>query len=344
MVDENKLVELIAAKSGQSHEEVNAELDSLIQEIQAAGQKNQAYTIDGLGTFKQKDDETCFEPNKAFELEINQKYAGMKPIELVGSYKQPAAESPAEPVEIPHQPTEESEQPKPDIAPEPSESQPDDKEEPLSTDEPVTHEPEPAETEAKTSEKEPVSSDETGTGSIVLIIFTIIVAILLTGWLLYQSGIFSDQDTNVNATSTQEVVTEQMQTTNASASNQASTVPAKTDKSNLTDNSLSSETNQQQSPTYGLKGTYDPAIKDGYTIIVHSLVRKDHAYETLGTIKQKGFRAIMLKAHVNGSKYWRLGIGQFETTGDAQKAAQTLKEPYKSNHFIKYLDTFPKNE
>lgn len=193
MVDENKLVEMIAAKSGQSLEEVNTELDNLIQEIQAAGQKDQAYTIDGFGTFKQKDDETYFEPNKAFELEINQRYAGMKPIELVGSYdEQTAAEPPSAPVEVPHGPEEKSEQPKPDVAPEVNKPRPSDKKEPVLTDEPVTHEPDPAKAKASTPDKEPVLSNETGTGSIVLIIFAIIVAILLTGWLLYQSGIFSD--------------------------------------------------------------------------------------------------------------------------------------------------------
>jgi len=51
-------------------------------------------------------------------------------------------------------------------------------------------------------------------------------------------------------------------------------------------------------------------------------------------LEQGNYRTEIKEANVNGSTYYRIGIGQFETIDAAQKAVEELPEPYRSNNFI----------
>lgn len=178
MADENKLAELVAAKADISIDEVEKQLEQLTNRIQAASRDN-PFRVDGLGTFMQEKNETHFEADDVLETEINQRYTGMKPIELMGSFKETGTGVAAQPAAADENfnPPE----PKPKTS--------------------HTEEAKPAETKAQKKEQsknapkineteKPAPADETGTGTVILIVVAIIVAILLTGWLLYDIGVF----------------------------------------------------------------------------------------------------------------------------------------------------------
>ncbi|HKL18676.1 MAG TPA: SPOR domain-containing protein, partial [Halalkalibaculum sp.] len=78
--------------------------------------KGEDFTVSGLGTFSMEGDDIAFLAEEKLSTEVNYKYAGMKPIELIGAYKEtpqiaidssPAKEPDSEPVPGVEQYTEE---------------------------------------------------------------------------------------------------------------------------------------------------------------------------------------------------------------------------------------------
>ncbi len=328
MVDDKKLTKLVADKSRMNREQIEAQMDELRENIQSAAEAGGTFEMDGFGTFKQESNSIAFEPNKIFQTEINQKYAGMRPIELMGSFKETGAGIPAEtavgPAVIEKQALRE-----PEVEMQQAESPA--LEEEIAAEETTGEKQKTPPSPRKPEKPEKANSDdETGVGSIILIIAVVIVAILLAGWLLYSIGVFSGGGSvsTVNATTNNVVLSDEFQFKNGQNNSEVNTASAAFA-------SNEGKAASEKITVYGLKGTIQPDAENGYTIVVHSLRRKQHAFETLETIKQQGYRGIMLKSNVNGTMQWRLGIGQFKTIADAQKAAKTLPEPYKSNHFIK---------
>lgn len=86
-INKSKLIELLVNKTGLEEKQVEEQLSLLILRIQQAGQQGKDFQIQGFGTFSIKDDALHFEPSRGLETEINHKYAGMKPIELIGAFK-----------------------------------------------------------------------------------------------------------------------------------------------------------------------------------------------------------------------------------------------------------------
>lgn len=84
----NKLIDLLSKKSSLSNEEVEEQLRELRDYISSELKKNQSCTLDGLGTFRMLKGELNFVPDDKLAMEINHTYAGMKPIELIGAYKE----------------------------------------------------------------------------------------------------------------------------------------------------------------------------------------------------------------------------------------------------------------
>lgn len=81
------LVDLLVEKTGLKQAEVREKLqlfkDRVWQEIEKEG----ACTVDDLGTFTLENNDLVFVADESLATEINHKYAGMKPIELIGSFK-----------------------------------------------------------------------------------------------------------------------------------------------------------------------------------------------------------------------------------------------------------------
>jgi cell division septation protein DedD len=93
----------------------------------------------------------------------------------------------------------------------------------------------------------------------------------------------------------------------------------------------------QQQDRYGLMGKPNQAIANGYTIVVHSLRDRQQAEQNRQQLQQAGYRALISQAQVEGTTYYRVGIGQFETVGDAQQAIGDIPERYRDNNFIKRI-------
>ena len=89
---------------------------------------------------------------------------------------------------------------------------------------------------------------------------------------------------------------------------------------------------------YGLYGNNQTEKPDGgYTIIVYSLKNKAAALNRQSTLS-KNYRAFLLPYTLDsGDTSWRVGLGRFRTVDDALAAADSLKEPYKNNNFIKRI-------
>lgn len=92
---------------------------------------------------------------------------------------------------------------------------------------------------------------------------------------------------------------------------------------------------QSKGSMYGLRGGAVPQVETGYTIVVHSLRSKSKAEEIEQNLKSEGYLTILTSGVVRESTRWRVGLGQFKTVEDAQKAIDELPAPYKQNNFIR---------
>lgn len=102
-IDKEQLISLLIDKTGLSPEEVESQLSELINRIKQAAEKGKTFEIEGFGVFSMEDGNLQFEPHDTLQTEINNKYAGMKPIELIGAFKDSEGD------EVPDMPEEEFE-------------------------------------------------------------------------------------------------------------------------------------------------------------------------------------------------------------------------------------------
>lgn len=87
-------------------------------------------------------------------------------------------------------------------------------------------------------------------------------------------------------------------------------------------------------PRFGLKGIAVERISGSFTLSLHSFSDHDEANDTILKLNSEGYRVITQIAIVNGRDYLRVGVGQFETRGDARTAAENLPVQYRKNYFI----------
>lgn len=83
-----KLVDLLLQKTDLEKDQVEEQVSLLVDKIQSEINKGKEFEISGLGTFSLKDGEIVFEAEDKLATEVNYKYAGMKPIELIGAFKE----------------------------------------------------------------------------------------------------------------------------------------------------------------------------------------------------------------------------------------------------------------
>mgnify|MGYP000288227250 CR=1 FL=1 len=82
-ISTEKLIELISEKSELNNDQARSWLDDLIQNINRELDRKGEYAIERFGIFKMQDGELVFEPSETLAAEINYKYSGMKPIEIM---------------------------------------------------------------------------------------------------------------------------------------------------------------------------------------------------------------------------------------------------------------------
>lgn len=385
------LTDLLVQKTGLEEEQVNAQLDLLADHIQAALKENGTFKIPDLGKFVLKDSSVDFIAEEQFATEINHNYAGMKPIELIGAFQEihdsSAEEEPASglaagveeyekeitpeaekedqqeekiiagkipiPDEGQESPEEVPEVPKETVAAEnraPDEEE--DKEvEPEVEPEKVKARPvAPSGTEKKEYRQQSNSETQDPIGRF-LIAAVIVIALGISGWLVYDMGFFENEsNNNENAISESRVTQSPNLLENGSAGSDnnkaehdsvvnSDNPEAGTSEQNESNpgSSITSIAEESRQSAYGLRGGATPDISDGYTIVILSMRNEAKVRSVNTELQQEGYRTIITKASVMDTTFWRLGLGRFKTISDASEASLKLPDPYKSNYFIKRI-------
>lgn len=350
VIDKGKLIALLVDKTGRSTQEVEEQLNELTEQIEQAATSGRQFHIEGFGTFGMDEGTIYFDPASQFKTEINQKYAGMKPIELMAAFKESGAGVPVE--EVKEKP----------VAPEPSEPEPEETV-PDVVDEPEKQQPEPVEETAEKStkekpeaapvppvstkkEKQPAKKKPVATGKSkeerdplgsVLIAAVVVIGLLVGGWLVYDSGILSTLGSgntmgSIPADTTAQN-TDQPQPA-ASDSMLASGTATDSTEQNTSDEVSENRVSGAASSPYGLKGAVNDQAENAYTIVIHSFRLRSTVQEIADSLDQRGYRTVLFEGTANDGSRWRLGLGQFKSIPDAQDAVQQLSEPYRENHFI----------
>lgn len=401
-IDKEQLISLLTDKTGQEREQVESQLAELISRIQQAADDGKTFEIAGFGTFGMDDGQLQFTPADTLETEINNKYAGMKPIELIGAFKEPTGEEIPD-MDRPQQNDEDKvwafdedavdeEEPATNPAAEADTESETDEADPERDDEqlkPATAdgsgtgvpdveidedtsqkdivEPVEAEKQGQVAEQsteesekqgeeatEPVTADTGESNDPIgrfLVAAVLVLAVGIGGWLIYDTGLLSGGSQNgppvtssTEGGSNQELAQSGLPAQPASDSVDDS---ASTQSSSSADDENRSEPEQDlqvikqagqdddQQP-FGLHGAINDSV-DGYTIVVHSLQQMDKADRRRQNLQQAGFRALVNQADVNGTTYYRVGLGQFESVQAAQQAVDKIPEEYRNNNFIKRI-------
>ncbi|WP_170864326.1 SPOR domain-containing protein [Fodinibius roseus] len=83
------MIRLLAERTGMDEERVDRQIAELTNHIRQVETGRDPVRIEGFGTFRTVQDRLEFIPSEVLSTEINNKYAGMKPIELIGAFKEP---------------------------------------------------------------------------------------------------------------------------------------------------------------------------------------------------------------------------------------------------------------
>ncbi|MGM0587518.1 MAG: SPOR domain-containing protein [Bacteroidota bacterium] len=83
-----ELIQKLADLTEMAFEDVEADLQTIVEQVQTETKGGTVYTVEGLGTFRQLDGELTFTPDEKLATEINYKYAGMEPIEIMAGFAQ----------------------------------------------------------------------------------------------------------------------------------------------------------------------------------------------------------------------------------------------------------------
>lgn len=344
----DQLIKILADALKVNETEAAGELRVWVNKIDKKLSEDGQYFVEGLGTFKIIHGEIIFQPESSLELEVNYKYAGMKPLDI----SRPEVQKPEEKEEERGQEEEKKgEEEKMDTKEEegdpeeltetgpgvpetPSRIPPEDKPDPIEEEDAEDEKPgmaiaeeeharpETPETNVitETSKKEksmntdyenetPKSGKKISKTWLIPVIALIIVAILL---FFHFDGLKMEQDVFVE----EKVVTEEPVVVT------------------IEDKEEPAEEPEEASP-YGLMGPEDEILKGSYTIVLHSIYTERRARQEKQNFEEKGYKATLWEVRLSEGYYtWRIGVGQFKTVADAEKAVSKLPEPYKSNNFI----------
>lgn len=93
IIDKEDLIAQLTDKTGLDQEQIQEQLSQLVQRIRKAADDGKVFEIEGFGKFDLQEGTLQFTPSDTLETEINNKYAGMKPIELIGAFKEPEGDA-----------------------------------------------------------------------------------------------------------------------------------------------------------------------------------------------------------------------------------------------------------
>lgn len=366
VIDKGKLVALLAEKTGRSIEETEEWVGELLARIEAVRTSGEAFTIEGFGVFERREDRLHFEPADRLKTEINQKYAGMKPIELMEAFKKTGAGVPVEEVPEAAPPQEppatasgmepghetpgtiagketerasagEAESEPPDAA-----SAADaDSEEAAPAEEPAPKAKKGAPRASRRARAAYGTDRGSGAAGKMLVAALLAIAILVTGWILYDQGTFGgsgvDDTEPASPADTIGMARERAPAGETAADSAMSPGRADSMEQNslntVSGNSTAADDTASAS-LYGLRGTTRAELENAYTIVIHSFRLQSTVQQIADSLSSVGYRTVLSQREVSGETRWRLGLGQFESWQDALQAAEALPEPYASDHFI----------
>lgn len=383
IIDKQQLTELLMDKTDLDKEQVESQLSELVKRIRTAAEEGKTFEIESFGTFSMRDEELQFNPGDRLKTEINNKYAGMKPIELIGAFKEPDGD------EIPDMPEEISEQDgvwafddeAEEVGQEEQDSDETEEEMPAKVQELIdptasnekaqeafeelinqnedksasqTSVSEPSgDTEEldkrKKSPADPLAEegDESKEQDLLGRVLVTVVAVLVigvTGFLIYDIGGFADDFSNAPVASNKSVEQAEMAAGSqdemdqqTSSSEGSEPEQSKEVLKSIADVEKQSKSEGEQQKRYGLRGKISSSSSNSYTIVVHSLRNRSQAENRKQDLNEDGFRTLINEANVQGTMYYRVGIGQFATIKTAQDAIDDIPERYKSDHFIKRI-------
>jgi cell division septation protein DedD len=340
--NQDNLAALLVEETGQPKEQVEQQLAELKERLRTITESGQEFIIEGFGTFRGRNGTLHFEPNEALRIEVNQKYAGMKPIEMVEAFKQDGAGVPVEAIE--------DEEELPAAIDNLMQQQP------LKEDEETgvhqQHDYEKAELAAANKDEKPASSQtpdkeskRKGTSKkkelnekqyfnrrknraagTWITAAAIVIAACVGGWFVYKKDLFPNVSSSNSETKAPTASTGQH------AIQHSPGAPAT--KKNRTETAKNGDNTNHSASAYGLKGSINPRARNAYTIVIHSFLLKSTVENTADSLKQQGYRTLIIKSSSDNETYWRVGLGQFKTRKRAQQAVQKLPENLRKDHFI----------
>ncbi|GAA5523221.1 HU family DNA-binding protein [Aliifodinibius salicampi] len=374
-IDREQLIDSLVERTGMDRSSVAQQFEKLESRIQKARTAEAPFEIENFGTFTTVENQLEFIPDDVLETEINNRYAGMKPIELIEAFKSPEGE----PVPVADSPIGQSDVKEYEKKPSDQSENGDKEESPKEQPEKPKKEPAPVgeHPQTRTTEEEPnrpekeevADTSTTGIatkdqrdekakeaaekkgkrpakdpiGQTVLVI-ALILGLAIAGWMAYDFGLFGSEATsNGSPDNAQQSAIGQSQETDLgpeSSIGQTEDEEESGQKELPVEENSGSGNESGSSPVesddpYGMYGNIQEAAGNYYTIVVHSMQTIPQAEEKQQEVLEQGnYRTEIKEANVNGSTYYRIGIGQFETIDAAQKAAEELPEPYRSNNFI----------
>ncbi len=375
-IDREQLINSLVERTGMDRSSVAQQLEKLESRIQKAKTAEAPFEIENFGTFTTVENQLEFIPDEVLQTEINNRYAGMKPIELIEAFKSPEGE----PVPVADSPIEQSDvkeyEKKPSDQPEDEGKEESPKEQPAKLKEepvPVAEHPQTPKTEEEPqqSEKEKIAAPPVGSASTkdqteekakettgkkgkrpakdpigqTVLVIALILGLAIAGWMAYDFGLFgSGATSNESPDNTQQSAIGQSQETDLGPESSIGQTEGEEESGGQEELQVeeNGESGNESLPSsvesdepYGLYGNIQEAAGNYYTIVVHSMQTISQAEEKQQEVlEQDNYRTEIKEANVNGSTYYRIGIGQFETIDAAQKAAEELPEPYRSNNFI----------
>lgn len=109
-------------------------------------------------------------------------------------------------------------------------------------------------------------------------------------------------------------------------------------------NSTIAKSPSEPNSPYGLYGPENDIAVGSYTIVLHSIPDEERAIREKESLENENYKATLWQADIgNGQINWRIGVGQFETVGEALNALPDLPEPYRNDHFIIRIQNLEQN-
>lgn len=369
MKNDRSITEVLAEELSISEQEASTLINQWSAKIQESLDNQGESKVEAFGTFKKSGGKVLFEPDEKFALEVNYKYAGMKPVEILPAYRKSGTEEQTGAQDIPAESDDVEEQSRKEPEKEQKKESPQeklaDKAEKSRTKESAEPENEQQtgekEKEMQKSEKDDSSKKDVNP---------------------FKGSSAKEKETAGRLTNRPESKVRKAENSSAYGKKKNNTewlivgglavllvagilhfiffydptpqIPVADDRTSEetepaavsdedTDDPVEEEEMEVPVETevppdpperWGYTGNYVP-MDEYITIVVYSLRNRERAEEQYDEINDAGLRATLNTFQPEaGTVNWRVGIGQFESVNEAEEAAGELPEPWNSEHFI----------